>query len=589
MASVEDFLRALDSIEAEIREVPDVVFVEMSLTRGRIEGDTSDTIDTSGRYILLLTSRSVRAHWEGLCFDIGGPEFPFVWSLKSSEVYESFPKELELEREPVEFAVWYYLDSWRNPVPDRWLDKLPPDEEDHHREDGLAAMVYRPDMERAFNVMRSVKTAWSLAPETVVRKFGDVSKLPIGPALPAGVNDDFDLWWPAVLLHLALRKFDVILSASAAEHVPFDSIFDDLPEGGDHRACIDAFEPTTLTVSLSPPSLLAATSCALRAFRRAAEDSAKKPATVTAGAGRPAAADTPATTSDDAPNPAWDRTKGALAARFDRVLSALRGVIATETALDPAWEETKKGVEGAFADSLCARSRERTTFENETPTMDALVINLKDNCYKDPSWPSDGADDAQMLRSVWHFIHDTIGAGKPFAPDDLSVMRNLGAALERARERLTEPEPLTVTPSGAKFQWKPPMLEGYVRDLLKEIEYPKEREATEWIAAKSGKPEPARATLRKTYYWQNRPQKIPKPRTTNEAQSGVSPAENADAVVSHEEVTNAVLDIEEILHRQLVDNERDAVAWTLDEAGADEEKRDEAIAQLIQGFKSGDM
>ena len=44
LMAVDDFLRALDSIEAEIREVPDVVFVEMSLTRGRIRryGDTFD-------------------------------------------------------------------------------------------------------------------------------------------------------------------------------------------------------------------------------------------------------------------------------------------------------------------------------------------------------------------------------------------------------------------------------------------------------------------------------------------------------------------------------------------------------------------
>ena len=76
-------------------------------------------------------------------------------------------------------------------------------------------------------------------------------------------------------------------------------------------------------------------------------------------------------------------------------------------------------------------------FEDETPTMDALAIDLKDNRYKDPSWPTDGADDAQILRSVWHGIHDTIGAGKPFTPDDLSMMRNLYAALERAREKLT--------------------------------------------------------------------------------------------------------------------------------------------------------
>ena len=197
---------------------------------------------------------------------------------------------------------------------------------------------------------------------------------------------------------------------------------------------------------------------------------------------------------DDAPKPSWDRTKGELAARFDRVLSALRAVIAAETALDPAWEETKKGVEGAFADALFSHTEARRAFEDETPTMDALVISLKDNRYKDPSWPTDGADDAEVLRSAWHCIHDTIGARKSFGPDDLSMMRNLYAALERAREKLTESQPATVTPSGAKFQWTPPLLEGYVRDLLREVEYPSERKAVAWIAGKSRKREPARAT-----------------------------------------------------------------------------------------------
>ncbi len=131
--------------------------------------------------------------------------------------------------------------------------------------------------------------------------------------------------------------------------------------------------------------------------------------------------------------------KAELAARFDRVLSALRAVIAAETALDPAWEQTKKGVGGAFADALFSHSQARRAFEDETPTMDALVIDLKDNRYKDPSWPADGTDDAQTLRSVWHAFHHAIEAGKPFAPDDLSVMRNLYAALERAREKCDAP------------------------------------------------------------------------------------------------------------------------------------------------------
>lgn len=141
-------------------------------------------------------------------------------------------------------------------------------------------------------------------------------------------------------------------------------------------------------------------------------------------------------------------------------------------------------------------------------------------------------------------------------------------------------------PSEVRFQWTPPMLEGYVFDLLKEIEYPTEREAVAWIAARSGKSVPSRATLRKTFAWQKLAKKPSKPRTTNEAQSGVSPAQNADAAVSHEDVTTAVLDIEQKLQRQLVDNERDAVDWTLQQTGADEEKRAEAIAHLIDGFRS---
>ena len=153
----------------------------------------------------------------------------------------------------------------------------------------------------------------------------------------------------------------------------------------------------------------------------------------------------------------------------------------------------------------------------------------------------------------------------------------------------SDPAPESQNPKDKPFQWTVPLLEGHVFALLKEVEYPTEREAAEWIATKSRKHKPSRATLRKTYAWQNRPQKTPKPRTTNEAQSGVSPAQNADPAVSHEEVTDAILDIGGKLHRQLVDNERDAVAWTLQQAGADKEERDQAIRQLIQGFRSGDM
>ena len=133
--------------------------------------------------------------------------------------------------------------------------------------------------------------------------------------------------------------------------------------------------------------------------------------------------------------------KAELAARFDRVLSALRDVIATATARDSAWEETKKGVVGAYAEAGFAHTRARRAFEDETPTMDALAIDLKDNRYKDPSWPTDGDDHVQMLLTIWHSFHGTIGAGRPFAPDELSAMPNLYAALERAREKLTRDAP----------------------------------------------------------------------------------------------------------------------------------------------------
>ncbi len=139
------------------------------------------------------------------------------------------------------------------------------------------------------------------------------------------------------------------------------------------------------------------------------------------------------------------------------------------------------------------------------------------------------------------------------------------------------------------FRWTPPMLEGHVFAVLKEVKYPTERDAVARIAANSREREPSRTTLRKTYAWQSRPQKTRKPRTTNEAQTGVSPAQNADTGVSHEEAANAVLDIEGKLDRQLKENERAAVEWELQQAGADENARDEAIAQLTQGFGSGDM
>jgi len=182
--AVGDFLRALDSIEAEIREEPDVVFVAMSLTRGLIKDFPAELFETHGRLVMLQTYRLIHAHWDSLCYDIGGPNFPFVWSPKKSEVYELFPKDMVNELESVEFAVLYYLDSSRSSVPQHLLDRYSWIE-DYDSEALVAAMVYQADMDRVSNVMRSVKAAWSLAPESVIREFGGLSKLPTGPVPPS--------------------------------------------------------------------------------------------------------------------------------------------------------------------------------------------------------------------------------------------------------------------------------------------------------------------------------------------------------------------------------------------------------------------
>jgi hypothetical protein len=124
--------------------------------------------------------------------------------------------------------------------------------------------------------------------------------------------------------------------------------------------------------------------------------------------------------------------------RFDRVISALRGVIDSLTARESALEEYRKGTVGVYADSAIACMNARQAFEDETPTMDALVIALRDNCYKDPTWPADNMDDAKALRIAWYAIHNTIEAGRSFAPDDIGGMRNLCAALERARKKYSK-------------------------------------------------------------------------------------------------------------------------------------------------------
>jgi hypothetical protein len=123
--------------------------------------------------------------------------------------------------------------------------------------------------------------------------------------------------------------------------------------------------------------------------------------------------------------------------RFDRVIYAIRGLIDSLIAQEVAWEDLKKGKVGVYADSAMACSNARQAFEDETPTMEALAITLRDDCYKDPTWPADGTDDVKLLRMAWQAIHKIIETGKSFTPDDLGVMQNLCAAIERAREKLT--------------------------------------------------------------------------------------------------------------------------------------------------------
>ncbi len=302
---VDDFLRALDSIEAEIRAIPDVVFVEFSLTRGQLEGVADNYIDRTLRqiYIVLLQSKSIDAHWESLSFDLGGPEFPFIWSPTSGAVCEAFSPDVTEELEPVTFAVWYYLDAWRSPVPQDLLDKFQVDECDRDLEAGLAATFYKTDTDRVSNVMRSVQRAWTRAPEAVIREFGDLSRLLAGDELPTGESVATDLWWPAVLLTLAIRGVDAVLTAEATSHTPH-SFGESLDRPDMSNAAVDeahaAFESTTWTISLSSQSLMAATSCALRAFRRIAENPRKNSAQKTEDelqAGE---------NSEAPPKPTWD-------------------------------------------------------------------------------------------------------------------------------------------------------------------------------------------------------------------------------------------------------------------------------------------
>ena len=266
IVSVHDFLHALDSIEAEMQQIPDDVHVEFSLTRGQMTGKTEDYIERTGRHILLLCLRTVRAHWDDGWVDIGGQFFPFVWCLEDSSLRDSFPPDLSSELENAEFAVWFYLDAFRTPVPDH----LVPDdvELEDDQLDGLAGLAH--DNSRFTNIHRSLRNALCFAPEVLLREFGNVLQLPTGPSLPLGKGESEEMWWPTVLFYLAARQADVVLNVNAAPHADQDFL-DGLPDADSEEEYVSTWVPTTWTISLSPSCMLAATRYALRAFRRIAE------------------------------------------------------------------------------------------------------------------------------------------------------------------------------------------------------------------------------------------------------------------------------------------------------------------------------
>jgi hypothetical protein len=120
--------------------------------------------------------------------------------------------------------------------------------------------------------------------------------------------------------------------------------------------------------------------------------------------------------------------------RFGRVISAIRALIDSLTAENAAYEGLKRGKVEVYVDSALDCSNAKQAFQDETPTMDALVIALRDNCYKSPTPPTSRWDDYKMLRKAWHSIHKEVETGKSFNPDQLCFMQNLCAALERARD-----------------------------------------------------------------------------------------------------------------------------------------------------------
>lgn len=134
------------------------------------------------------------------------------------------------------------------------------------------------------------------------------------------------------------------------------------------------------------------------------------------------------------------------------------------------------------------------------------------------------------------------------------------------------------------FRWRPALLEGYVIAMLKQIPNPNERSAVAHIAAMSGYPPPARGTLRKTYSWQNRSKQFAKPRTINESQSNVLTSMLADKQISHQEVVQTILDLEEKLGEKLSSDERDAVVWTLQQCGGGPKEKEVELGDLSEGF-----
>ena len=227
-----------------------------------------------GGYLVEYASRSVRAHWDEGWFDIGGVEFPFVWSLKDSALHRSFPQELIAESEDAELTVWHYLSASRTPIPENMAHFDP----FQLSAAELVVEAFRADLVRFGKLYSSIWRMWTLAPGAVLHEFGDLSTLPPGPRNSLALQTvHLDTWWPTVLFHLALWQDLLVLHVDAA-------------------VCNRA--PSTWSIQLQPSSVLGATTHALRTFRRVAEDPMTVPrralTTDTAQSGAGADADEPA-------------------------------------------------------------------------------------------------------------------------------------------------------------------------------------------------------------------------------------------------------------------------------------------------------